>query len=123
MFQLSAEEADSLRSQNATIKTGRGQHRKYLPLAFTEQGVAMLSSVLHSKRAVEVNIAIMRAFVRLRAILATHKELAAKLADLENKLGEHDQKFQVAFDAIRRLMTPPAKPSKGKIGFQAPPAK
>ena len=118
MFQLTAKEAESLRSQNATLKKGRGRHRKYAPYAFTEQGVAMLSSVLNSKRAIEVNIAIMRAFVRLREILSSHKELARKLNDLERKLGEHDQKFQVVFEAIRQLMVPPAQPEKGRrIGF------
>ena len=80
----------------------------------------MLSSVLHSERAVEVNIAIMRAFVRLREIMSTHKGLAAKLEKLERKLGEHDEHFQVVFDAIRKLMAPPASPAKkGRIGFHA----
>jgi hypothetical protein len=118
MFQLTADEWEALRSQFATLKTGRGQHRKYLPYAFTEQGVAMLSSVLNSERAIEVNIAIMRAFVRLRQILATHKELARKLDELEKKLGEHDQKFQLVFEAIRQLMLPPPEPEKKeKFGF------
>jgi uncharacterized membrane protein len=88
-----------------------------LPYAFTEQGVAMLSSVLNSDRAIEVNIAIMRAFVRLREILSTHKELARKLADLERKLGDHDQKFHAVFEAIRQLMAPPPAPPKRRIGF------
>lgn len=79
MFQLTADEFSALRSQIVTLDTGRGQHRKYLPYAFTEQGVAMLSSVLRSKRAVNVNIEIMRAFVRLRELLATHEDLANKL--------------------------------------------
>src|SRR5258708_3216258 len=86
MFQLTADEQAALRFQSGTLKSGRGQHRKYLPYAFTEQGVAMLSSVLQSERAVEVNIAIMRAFVRLRQILSTNKELAAKLEKMERKL-------------------------------------
>jgi ORF6N domain len=93
MFQLTAKEGAALRSQIVTLK--RGQHRKYLPYAFTEQGVAMLSSVLNSDRAIEVNIAIMRAFVRLRKILATHKDLARKLDELERKLGDHDAKFHL----------------------------
>ena len=114
MFQLSAEEAEVLRSQFATLDKGRGRHRKYLPLAFTEQGVAMLSSVLHSKRAVLVNIEIMRTFVRLREILATHKDLARKLEELEAK---YDGQFRVVFEAIRQLMTPPAPP-KRRIGFR-----
>ena len=118
MFQLTPEEGDALRSQSVTLEPGRGKHRKYLPYAFTEQGVAMLSSVLNSDRAIEVNIAIMRAFVRLREILSTHKDLARKLDELERKLGEHDQKFQVVFEAIRQLMAPtPTTQEKRRIGF------
>src|SRR5258708_29002296 len=119
MFQLTAGEQAALRFQSGTLKTGRGQHRKYLPYAFTEQGEAMLSSVMHSDRAVEVNIAIMRAFVRLREIMSTHKDLAAKLEKLERKLGEHDEHFRVVFDAIRQLMAPPPAAKKGRIGFHA----
>jgi phage regulator Rha-like protein len=119
MFQLTAEEAAALRSQFVTLKPSRSQHRKYLPYAFTEQGVAMLSSVLNSERAIDVNIAIMRAFVRLREILGTHKDLAAKLAELEKKLGEHDEKFQLVFEAIRQLMAPPPASKKRRIGFAA----
>ena len=88
------------------------------PNAFTEQGVAMLSSVLNSERAIDVNVAIMRAFVRLREILATHKDLAGKLDALERKMGECDEKFRIVFDAIRQLMTPPPEPAKKRrIGF------
>jgi phage regulator Rha-like protein len=115
-FQLTALEYDSLRSQFATLKQGRGQHRKYPPYAFTEQGVAMLSSVLNSDRAVEVNIEIMRAFVRLREFLATHREQADKLKDLERKLGAHDQQIRAIFEAIRQLMAPP-KTKRRPIGF------
>jgi len=104
MFQLTNGEFDALRSQIVTLESGRGRHRKYLPFAFTEQGVAMLSSVLRSKRAVHVNIEIMRAFVRLREILASHKDLAKKLEVLEKK---YNAQFKVVFDAIRQLMTPP----------------
>jgi len=89
-------------------------YQKYLPYAFTEQGAAMLSSVLHSKRAVQVNIEIMRAFVRLRRILSTHADLARKLAALEKK---YDAQFRVVFDAIRELMTPPEPKKKRPIGF------
>jgi len=89
-----------------------------LPHAFTEQGVAMLSSVLKSERAVQVNIAIMRAFVKLRQILSTHKELAHKLSELERKIEKHDTRIQAIFEAIRQLMTPPEKP-KGQIGFRS----
>jgi hypothetical protein len=113
MFQLTDREYHSLRSQIVTLNSGRGRHRKYLPYAFTEQGVAMLSSVLRSNRAVKVNIEIMRAFVRLREVLATHKDLAAKLEVMEKK---YDAQFKVVFDAIRQLMIPP-EPRKRKIGF------
>jgi len=119
MFQLTTEEAGGLRSQLATLKAGRGQHRKYLPFAFTEQGVAMLSSVLHSDRAIEVNIAIMRAFVKLREILATHKELARELENIDRKLGQHDEHFRVVFEAIRQLMAPPQTGKKRQIGFHS----
>jgi hypothetical protein len=113
MFQLTEGEAELLRSQTVTLKSGRGQHRKYLPYAFTEQGVAMLSSVLHSSRAVQVNIEIMRAFVRLRQMLQQNADLARKLAALEKK---YDAQFKIVFDAIRELMAPPVKP-KRRIGF------
>ena len=99
MFELTKEEYDSLRYQFGSLK--RGEHSKYLPMAFTEQGVAMLSSVLRSKRAVQVNIAIMRTFVRLREMLAAHKDLERKLIALEKK---YDEQFKVVFDAIRALM-------------------
>jgi len=114
MFQLSKEEVDFLRSQIVTLKRGRGQHSKYLPYAFTEQGVAMLSSVLHSPRAIQVNIEIMRAFVRLRRMLASHAELARKLDALEKK---YDVQFKAVFDAIRQLMTPP-EPKRRPMGFR-----
>jgi hypothetical protein len=114
MFQLTSEEFDNLRSQTVTLKTGRGQHRKYPPYAFTEQGVAMLSSVLRSKRAVQVNIEIMRAFVRLRQMLASNADLARKLDALERK---YDAQFKVVFDAIRQLMSPP-QPKRPGIGFR-----
>ncbi|MBI4680013.1 MAG: ORF6N domain-containing protein [Nitrospirae bacterium] len=113
MFQLTKEEADSLRFQIGMSKLiGRGG-RRYLPSVFTEQGVARLSIGLYSKRAVQVDIAIMRAFVKLREMLATHKDLARKLDAMEKK---YDAQFKVVFDAIRQLMTPPQKP-KRKIGF------
>ncbi len=118
-FQLTWEEVEFLRSQIVTLKSRsskRGKHVKYLPYAFTEQGVAMLSSVLRSKRAIQVNIAIMRAFVKLRQILSTHKELVHKLAELEKKIEKHDTEIKSIFDAIRQLMAPPVKP-KGRIGF------
>jgi hypothetical protein len=113
MFQLSREEYEVLRSQSATLNQGRGRHRKYLPYAFTEQGVAMLSGVLNSDRAVDVNIEIIRGFVHLRELIASHKELAKKLDELEKK---YDAQFKLVCDAIRQLMKPP-EPSKRKIGF------
>ena len=103
----------ALRSQIVTLK--KGKNIKYLPLAFTEQGVAMLSSVLRSERAVLVNIEIMRAFVHLRAMLISHKDLAQKLAQLEKR---YDHQFKMVFDAIRQLMAPPSAPAKRKIGFE-----
>jgi hypothetical protein len=114
MFQLSKEEVDFLRSQIVTLEKGRGQHSKYLPYAFTEQGVSMLSSVLHSQRAIQVNIEIMRAFIRLRQMLATHIELARKLDALEKR---YDSQFKQVFDAIRQLMAPP-EPKRRPIGFR-----
>ena len=124
MFQLTPEEADGLRSQFVTLNEGmRSQfvtaskrNIRYLPYAFTEQGVAMLSSVLNSDRAIEVNIAIMRAFVRLRELLSSHKDLARRLDELERN---YDEKFRVVFEAIRQLMTPPPAPKRRRIGFAA----
>jgi len=112
MFQLSKEEFANLKSQ--FVISSWGGLRRSTPYAFTEQGVAMLSSVLRSKRAIQVNIEIMRAFVKLRQILASHSELARKLESLEKK---YDTQFKIVFDAIRQLMEPSEKASK-KIGFQ-----
>jgi phage regulator Rha-like protein len=114
MFQLTKEEDESLRSQFATLKSGRGKHRKYRPYVFTEQGVAMLSSVLNSERAIQVNIEIMRTFTKLRTMLAEHKDLKRKLTALEKK---YDKQFKIVFEAIYELMEPPAK-KKSKIGFR-----
>ena len=115
MFQLNEKEIDSMVSQNAIPS------RKYLggykPYVFTEQGVAMLATVLNSERAVQVNIAIMRAFVKLREILSINKELAHKLAELERKIERHNEEIKVIFDAIRQLMAPP-EPKEKKIGFR-----
>ncbi|MBI1857775.1 MAG: ORF6N domain-containing protein [Candidatus Melainabacteria bacterium] len=115
MFQLREEEAISLRSQIATLK--RGHHRKYLPYAFTEQGVAMLSSVLNSKRAINVNILIMRTFTKLREMLGANKELKDKLSELEAKVTKHDKEIQSIFDAIHKLIEPQVTKFKGKVGF------
>lgn len=114
MFQLTAEEHESLRFQSGTLK--RGQHSKYRPFVFTQEGVAMLSGVLRSPRAVQVNVAIMRTFVRLRETLSLHKELAHKLADLERKIENHDETIRSLFDAIRQLMSPEETPHR-EIGF------
>ena len=115
MFQLTEEEFSNLRSQ---IVISRWGGRRYLPYVFTEQGVAMLSSVLRSKRAIQVNIIIMRAFVKLREIISAHKELAHKLDQLERKIARHDREISAIFQAIRQLMTPPKKDKK-RIGFHS----
>ena len=115
MFELSPEEVSDLRSQSVISSSHGGSRHGHL--AFTEQGVAMLSSVLRSKQAIEVNIAIMRAFVRLRLLLASHEDLARKLEEMEKK---YDGQFRIVFDAIRRLMTPPSTTS-GEMGFHAIP--
>src|SRR5436190_9593197 len=112
MFQLSSREYESLRSQIVTSNKGRGG-RRTLPYAFTEQRVAMLSSVLRSQRAVEVNIAIMRTFVQLRRLMDTNRDLARKIEALEKKYDEH---FAVVFEAIKQLIAPPA-PARKQIGF------
>ncbi len=112
MFQLTPEEYKTLRFHFGILEKGR--HSKYLPYAFMEQGIAMLSSVLRSTRAVQVNIEIMRAFVRLRQMLSSHKDLERRLVALEKK---YDEQFRVVFDAIRALMASPDKPPK-RIGFE-----
>ena len=109
----------SLMSQSAILK--RGQHRKYLPYAFTEQGVAMLSSVLRSARAVEVNIAIMRTFVQLRRLMDSNALLAEKIEALEEKYADHDQQFQLVFEAIKQLIATPTPPAK-EPGFHTIPS-
>ncbi|NWG27688.1 MAG: ORF6N domain-containing protein [Ignavibacteriaceae bacterium] len=114
MFQLSKKEFENLKSQIVT--SSWGGIRRSLPYAFTEQGVAMLSSVLNSKKAIKVNIQIMRAFVKLREILSTHKELAQKLKELELKIDSHDHQIQAIFEVINQLITSPETP-KRKMGF------
>ena len=111
MFQLDNQEVTDLRSQIVTSNRGG---RRYLPFAFTEQGVAMLSSVLRSPQAIAINIEIMRAFVRLRAMIISHKELAKRLDELESR---YDRQFKVVFDAIRELMAPPEPKPRRRIGF------
>jgi hypothetical protein len=112
MFQLTDDEFQNLKSQ--IVISSWGGSRRANPYAFTEQGVAMLSSVLRTKRAVQVNIEIMRTVVRLRQLLASQTELANKLTEMEKK---YDEQFKVVFEAIRQLMTPPVRPHK-KIGFE-----
>jgi hypothetical protein len=122
LFQLAGDEWDILRSQSATSSSASHGGRRYAPYAFTEQGVAMLSSVLRSPRAVEVNIQIMRAFVRLRQLLSAHKELAERLTKLEEQMSQRDhavaQQFQQVFALLEQLFNPPSPPRK-RIGFHA----
>jgi hypothetical protein len=116
MFQLTSVETSDLNWSQSVTSSLKHRGKAYRPYAFTEQGVAMLSSVLRSERAVRVNIAIMRAFVRLRETLETNKELARKFAELEGRIGKHDQEIAAIIDAIRQLVAPPAKPRR-EIGF------
>jgi ORF6N domain len=112
-FQLGHEECDSLMSQIAISNTGRGGRRK-APWGFTEHGILMLSSVLRSEQTVQVNIAIMRAFVRMREAMISHKEMARRIDDVERR---YDMQFKSVFDAIHRFMEPPAPPQKRPIGY------
>jgi phage regulator Rha-like protein len=122
MFQLSAEETRSLRSQFATLKTGRGQHRKYAPYVFTEHGAIMAATILNSPRAIEMSVYVVRAFVQLREMLASNKELARRFAQLETRLDKklttHDEAIAAILAAIRQLMHPPV-PKRRPIGFTA----
>jgi hypothetical protein len=115
MFQLTDNEHRALRSQIVTSKKGKGG-RRYLPYAFTEPGVAMLSSILNSSKAVKVNIEIIRTFIRLREYIQSNKEFAYKLNELESKVSSHDKEIKSIFSAIRQLMKDESKP-KRKIGF------
>jgi hypothetical protein len=116
MFQLDREEAAALRSQIATSKTGRGG-RRYAPFVFTEQGVAMLSSVLRSKRAIAVNIEIMRAFVELRRAASSYAAIENRLEEIERGMGEHDGQLEQIFEALRQLIAPPPR-AKRPLGFR-----
>lgn len=117
MFQLSAAEAEGLKYQIGTSK-GRGG-RRYLPYAFTEHGAVMLATVLNSPTAVMASIQVVKAFVRLRELLETNRALADKLAELERKVGQHDQNIRAIFDAIRQLMAPPPENKKPPIGYRS----
>jgi hypothetical protein len=115
-FPLTEEDHEAPRSQSATLKTGRGEHRKYLPRAFTEHGALMAASVLNSPGAVEMSILVVRAFVHLRQILAANRQLAAKLNELEERIAAHDKNIVALFQAVRSLMPVSERPSR-KIGF------
>jgi hypothetical protein len=124
MFKLTEKENNSLRSQIVTLESGKGKHAKYSPYAFTEHGVAMLSSVLNSKTAIKVNIQIIRIFTRMREMLLTHKDILIKLEKLEKKmviqsknLKKHENEIQIIFKALKQLLNPPAQPRK-QIGFK-----
>jgi ORF6N domain-containing protein len=117
MFQLTPVESSTLRSQFATSKRKRGG-RRFRPYAFIEHGAIMVASVLNTHRAIEASLYVVRAFVKLRELLGTHKQLARKLAELEARLEEHDDEITALFEAIRRLMEPPDRPGK-PIGFHS----
>jgi hypothetical protein len=120
MFQLTAEESRGLRSHFATLKSGRGQHRKYAPYAFTEHGAIMAATILNSPRAIEMSVYVVRAFVQLRELLGSNRELARRFAQLEarldKKLTDHDAAIAAILSAIRELMNPPV-PKRRSIGF------
>jgi len=120
MLQLTTEEWTSLRSHFATLESGRGRHRKYLPLAFTEHGAIMAATILNSPRATQVSVYVVRAFVRLREFVASHKELARRLEAHENKLATHDKAIAGLIDTIRQLMAAPEPASRRPIGFVSP---
>jgi len=121
MFQLTAKEEQALRSQFVISKKGRGG-RRYPPYAFTEHGAIMAATVLNSKQAIEMSVFVVRAFVRMREMLAKNRQLAAKINELDRRLETHDTAIQDIIEAIKELMLP-EEPSKRKIGFQIPPGK
>jgi ORF6N domain len=116
VFQLTVEEMESLRLQNATSKAGSGG-RRYLPFAFTEHGAIMAATVLNTPRAIAVSVFVVRAFIRMREVLTTHKELAHKLAELERVVGTHDEAIRTLIAAMHKLMAPLPDQNKGRIGF------
>ena len=120
MFQLSDEEFAALRLQSATLKTGRGQHRKYLPYAFTEHGAIMAATLLNSPRATALSIYVVRAFVELRGLLSANKELATKVHALERKVSVHERNIAELADSMAELLATPAPPPKRPIGFINP---
>ena len=117
MFRLTKKEWESLRSQIVTLEIGRGKYPKYLPYVFTEQGVAMLSSVLNSETAIRVNIQIIRVFTKMRELLLTHKDILLQLEKMEKKLTGHDEDLQLIFQYLKQLLNPPQLP-RNKIGFR-----
>jgi len=117
MFELEIEELNSSRSQFATLKIRKGQNTKYRPFAFTEQGVAMLSSVLNSDTAIAVNIQIIRVFTRMRQMLLTHKDILLQLEKIEKKLTGHDTDIALIFQYLKQLLNPP-NPPREQIGFR-----
>jgi hypothetical protein len=121
MFQLTPREFEALRSQIATLKKGRGQHRKYLPYVFTEHGAVMLATVLNSPAAVAMSLQVVRAFMLMRRMIGAVANLSRKLDALERRMVEHDQKFAVVFAAVRQLMESPPEEPKERIGFRARP--
>lgn len=118
MFRLTPAETSALRSQFVTLETGKGQHAKYAPYAFTEHGVAMLASVLRSRRAVQMNIAIVRVFVKLRELADSDKALSQRLGEVEQQIRQHAKAITAVYDEVKRLGNLPAKP-KRRIGFVA----
>ena len=119
MFQLNVDESAALRSQFATLKVGRGQHRKYLPYAFTEHGSIQAATIFNSARATEISVHVVRAFIELRNLVAGNKELASKMKRLERKVDSHDQAITGLIDSMRQLLAPP-DPKKRPIGFVFP---
>jgi len=117
MIQLTKSEWESLRSQIVTLEAGRGKYPKYAPTVFTEQGVAMLSSVLNSETAIRVNIQIIRIFTRMREMIMTHKDILLQLEKIEKKLSGHDEDIQLIFKYLKQLLNPPQQPRK-RIGFK-----
>jgi len=120
MFQLDDEEFAALRLQSATLKTGRGQHRKYLPYAFTEHGAIMAATLLNSPRATALSIYVVRAFVELRGMLSTNRELAVKVHTLERKVSVHERNIAQLADSMAELLASPPPQSKRPIGFITP---
>ena len=117
-FQVGSDEHEALRSQIATLKAARGEHRKYAPWVFTEHGALMAASVLNSPLAVQMSVYVVRAFLRLRQWVAGQAELVAKLGELERRVAGHDEELKAIVHAIRQLMTPPGPPKKRAIGFR-----